>query len=369
VKLSVRVIAFNQARFIAQALDGVLAQRVDFEHEVVVGDDGSTDGTREILLDYQRRHPGRIRVLLADENHGGRWNFMRTLRACRGQYVALLDGDDYWTAPDKLRRQVEFLDAHPDHAISFHDALVVYEDGRREPHPHCDPTQPASSSLEDLLHGNFIPACSVVFRRDARELPAWFARVPAGDWPLHILNARQGKVGYLAEIMSVYRIHPQSLTRTFRLSEYLRGTAMMLQSVDAELGGRYAETIRATMTRQWLSTCFTSEAAERAWRARPPAQVARALEDWPAEFSLSRRQRRQLLGRACLRVAVASLRAGDSRSARAWLVGAARHDRAALREAGFWSAGIEAALGAQVAGAFRKLLRPTAIARAPEARR
>ena len=110
-------------------------QEADFSYEVVIGEDCSTDRTRPIVMEYARAYPGKIRLVVGSERVGAPRNFARTLEACQGQYIALLDGDDYWTSPDKLRKQVEFLDRRPECAICFHDVLVVYEDGSRNP-PH-----------------------------------------------------------------------------------------------------------------------------------------------------------------------------------------------------------------------------------------
>jgi glycosyltransferase involved in cell wall biosynthesis len=117
MKLSVAMITYNHERFITQALESVLAQRVNFDYEIVVGEDCSTDDTRAIVMYFHRRYPGRIVPLLREKNIGGARNIELTLAACRGQYVAMLEGDDYWTCEDKLQRQVDFLDANPDYAI------------------------------------------------------------------------------------------------------------------------------------------------------------------------------------------------------------------------------------------------------------
>ena len=216
MKVSVCVITYNQAAYISAALDGVLAQETDFPWEIIVGEDESTDGTREIVLDYQRRHPERIRVLLqhypADYVRvNGRNNFMTTIAAARGEYVALLEGDDYWTSPHKLRKQVELLDAHPDCSSTFHDVAVVYADAAHDGgiFPHIR-TQQQIFTLKDLLtaKNTFVPTCSLMFRRGLfGDFPAWFATTPIGDWPLNVLNAEHGPFFYLPECLGAYRIH------------------------------------------------------------------------------------------------------------------------------------------------------------------
>ena len=119
-KVSVLMIAYNEEQFVKQAIQSVLMQKANFEYELVIGEDCSTDRTREIVLEFQRKYPDRIRLLLAKRNLGASVNWIRTLRGCRGQYVANLDGDDYLTSAHELQKQADFLDAHPECSICFH---------------------------------------------------------------------------------------------------------------------------------------------------------------------------------------------------------------------------------------------------------
>jgi glycosyltransferase involved in cell wall biosynthesis len=107
------IITYNHEKFVAQALNSILTQRVNFDYENVVGEDHSKDGTREILMDFHQRHPQRIVPLLRDKNMGAVPNTGATLAACRGTYIAPLEGDDYWTDEHTLQKQIDFLDSHP----------------------------------------------------------------------------------------------------------------------------------------------------------------------------------------------------------------------------------------------------------------
>jgi glycosyltransferase involved in cell wall biosynthesis len=127
MKLSVAMITYNHERFIAQAIESVLAQKVDFDYEIVIGEDCSTDGTRAVIMDFQRRCPDRIVVLLRERNIGAMRNLAGTIAACRGKYLAVLEGDDYWTCANKLQKQVDFLDKHPDWAVCCTRAEVRNE--------------------------------------------------------------------------------------------------------------------------------------------------------------------------------------------------------------------------------------------------
>src|SRR5580704_17934239 len=127
MKLSVATITYNHEQFIGQAIESVLAQKVNFDYEVVIGEDCSTDGTRAVILDFQRRYPDRIVASFRERNIGAMRNAEATFAACRGEYVALLEADDYWTCEVKLQKQVDFMDAHPDCAICCSRAQVANE--------------------------------------------------------------------------------------------------------------------------------------------------------------------------------------------------------------------------------------------------
>jgi glycosyltransferase involved in cell wall biosynthesis len=228
MRVSVLVMTYNHVRFIAQALESVLMQHTNFAYEIIISEDCSTDGTREIVLEFYKQYPERIRLFLSEQNIRTNVVVVRGLDAAKGRYVALLDGDDYWTATDKLQKQADFLDAHPECAVCFHNATVVHEDGSRAPWNWTLPDHPAISTLEDIWLGNFIATCSTMFRRDLfGEVPGWYATLfPITDWPLHILNAEHGHIGYLNEVMGVYRYHGgglySSLSEERKLAETLR---------------------------------------------------------------------------------------------------------------------------------------------------
>jgi len=219
MKVSVLIVTYNHEKYIAKALDSVLMQEVDFDYEIVTGEDCSTDNTRDILIDYQSKHPDKIKLILQEKNLGfyGKYNFILTFNACRGQYIAMLEGDDYWTSPDKLQKQVDVLDNDSDCAICFHNVMVIYEDAPELSHPFYfrDPNGPFMqgkpkpiSTLEDLIKGNFIQTPSVMFRaRLFEKLPNWFHMAFPGDWALHMLNAHHGNIRYIDEVMGVYRVH------------------------------------------------------------------------------------------------------------------------------------------------------------------
>ena len=257
MKASVLIVTYNHESYIAEALESALMQQTNFAYEIVIGEDCSTDRTRSIVCDYQKRYPDRIRTLLHEKNLGMMANFMATYRECRGEYIAMLDGDDFWTSPVKLATQVEFLDTHPEFAISFHNASVISEIDARTGTLLCPPEQKEVSTLEDLLYGNFIPTLTAVFRnRLFARFPEWFSGLLYGDWPLHLLNARSGNIGYLNSVMATYRIHGGGAASgaTGDFEKFLRnvdGIIEVYRKFDRHLDGKYTPMIRRRIA--WYS--------------------------------------------------------------------------------------------------------------------
>jgi glycosyltransferase involved in cell wall biosynthesis len=204
------MVTYNHEKYIAQAIESVLMQQVNFTYELIIGEDCSTDRTREIVADYQKRYPHIIRALLHDTNQGISGNVALVGGAARGQYRAALDGDDYWTSPDKLQRQVDFLDSNPDFVLCFHNCLFFQEDENGRQHNqwlHCPADQKAVVTIEDLMVANCIPSCSVMVRAGYGEYPEWLSSFTLLDWPLYILTLQFGSGGYINEVMSAYRQH------------------------------------------------------------------------------------------------------------------------------------------------------------------
>jgi glycosyltransferase involved in cell wall biosynthesis len=207
--VSVLMTSFQHERFITRALDGVLEQR-GVEFELLVGDDASTDGTRAVIAEYARAHPDVIRTLLPQRNLGGAGKaiFADLTEMARGDYLAMLDADDYWTAPDKLRRQVTYLDQHPECSMCFHDVLCVLEDESHADERFNGLDQPSEVDVDALLDRCVVASCSPMFRRATiSPLPPWYFQLPWGDWPLYFMAAERGALRYLPEVMGVYRIH------------------------------------------------------------------------------------------------------------------------------------------------------------------
>lgn len=262
MKLSVLIITYNHEKFIAQALDSVLMQAVNFDYEIVIGEDCSTDGTRDILLSYRDEYPEKIRLLLPVKNLGMHRNFVETYRACQGEYIALLDGDDYWSSKHKLQKQVDLLDANPGCSICFHPVAIA--DGEE---PCASSLTPAGftrpfSTLSDLVQENFIPTCSAVARGGVvQEFPPWFFTLRQGDWPFHVMNAEHGDICFLNETMAVYRVHQGGVWSGEKLTLRLEAIIEAYHAINDHLGGEYRHLIRPQLAGYYYRLACCQEEA------------------------------------------------------------------------------------------------------------
>ena len=210
------ITSYQHERYIARALEGVLEQSGEVPFEILVGDDASSDGTRAVISEHCRAHGDRIQTFFPSTNLGlgGKAIFAELVNAARGDYLAVLDGDDFWTSPEKLRRQVAHLDQHPECSMCFHDVLCHYEDGSRPDARFTGPDHPRRVGVPELLDGFQVGSCSPMFRRETiAPLPAWYFELPWGDGPLYLLAAERGEIHYLPEVMGVYRIHEHGMYR------------------------------------------------------------------------------------------------------------------------------------------------------------
>jgi glycosyltransferase involved in cell wall biosynthesis len=297
VKVSVLIKAYNHERFIARAVESALEQRADFPYEIVIGEDCSTDGTRAVLLGLRDTYPDRLRVLLRERNLGNIRNLTDTLAACRGEYVALLDGDDYWTSSDKLQQQVDYLDAHPDFSSCAHNAVVVDESGHGVIGTYRSPHRPHALTLRRMLVNDPVPTSSVMFRRGLfDQFPPWYYTIMMGDWPLHVLNLRHGPMWYDAQTLAAHRVHAGGLwsgaepvrRRTARIEIYER--------LNEELGFMHDGLIRGRIARQYVALAAHHAAARDAVQVRDCMRRAVRTARWSPRLLLRRSFLRLLPG-------------------------------------------------------------------------
>jgi glycosyltransferase involved in cell wall biosynthesis len=227
-------------------------QKVDFEYEILIIDDCSTDSTRDIITNFQKSEPEKIRLILEEKNKNDNSTWAKAITTVRSEYIALLDADDYWTSPHKLQKQVDHLDTYPECTICFHNVIAFYEDKSREAYYFNPPNQKEISTLDDLWGGCFIACCSVMLRgRLFTQLPEWIYSMQCADWSLYILYAHRGKIGYINEVMGAYRIHNKGLWSRLSKIEQLTEIVEFYKYMNFNLEFVYNKTIK-----RLLSKCY-----------------------------------------------------------------------------------------------------------------
>lgn len=209
--VSICCTTYNHERFIRECLDGFLMQETTFPVEILIHDDASTDTTQDIIREYETRYPSLIKPIYQTENQYSKgikpnWNF--NFPRARAQYIALCEGDDYWTNPKKLQKQVDFLEKNKDFVICYHDVFILQNGNFIESHvPLHDHKE--YLTITDLAQENCIHTPSCLFKRHPIDsFSEVFASSPVGDYVLHMFNAQFGKIKRLPEKMAIYRRHP-----------------------------------------------------------------------------------------------------------------------------------------------------------------
>ena len=263
MKVTALIVAYNREKYIAQALDSVLMQVVDCDYEILIGEDCSTDATRDIVIEYQKPHPNRIRLLLHEHNLGYIQNERECLRNCRGEYIATLDADDYWTSTDKLQKQVEYLDKNEDCSACFHKVTVFSEDRSFESYSSPHHSLQRTLCLDDLVASLPICSCSIMFRRCALDdsLMAAYSQAVVGDWELSLFLAEHGRIGYIDQEMAAYRKHSGGIYTGANPTQQLTDRIEMFHYLEGYCDRKYHKKYRKTYT-EHISRCNHALAVE-----------------------------------------------------------------------------------------------------------
>jgi glycosyltransferase involved in cell wall biosynthesis len=291
--VSVYMLAYRHERFIASAIEGVITQNTEFPIELIIGEDCSPDRTREIALDYQRRHPGLIRLIYSEANVGAKANAARCQAAARGEYVAICEGDDYWSDPSKLQRQIDVFRQHPGASLVFHAARVIDEETGRDVRATRWPFRSRKFSLAELTigDGGLVPTASIVIRTSVlRRRRPWALEAPVGDYPMVLSAAIAGDVIYLDRVMSVYRANvPHSWTKRHTPTlanrlDYATRIEAMLQALEAELPDGKLHAAREVISKYYSDVIVRCEGQrdERAEIYRIVSSKLRGSDHWLA---------------------------------------------------------------------------------------
>ena len=274
-RVSVRIVTYNHAGYISKAIESALEQETNFPFEIVIGEDFSTDGTREIVQTYHRDHPDIIRVNYHEENKGREFNFYNSLNSCRGEYVAMLDGDDYWISKDKLQIQYDFLEAHPEYVLCFNDCLHIRESGLKPPKVKSYPKNVYTK--HDILRESFVAPSSAVLRNNlVKDIPEVFSKLPYCDWPYYYLLIQHGDMYCINETFTAYRQHHEGVWYGLAKEKKLKANLAFYEAL-LEVEEEDTEFVRQEIVKRKK---MIADYHRKRWMAifgRVPARVARRV--------------------------------------------------------------------------------------------
>jgi glycosyltransferase involved in cell wall biosynthesis len=246
---------YNHSKYIEQCLNGIVMQKTNFRFEVFVQDDASTDASQKIIKEFAEKYNFIVPVLHTENiySKGGNLNEYFFKKA-KGKYIAFCEGDDIWTEPLKLQKQVDFLEANPNFTICFHNARKLIQETEDDSGLFFIKQSKDIFTITDIIKNNFIPTLTCVFRNNLfKEFPNWFSNAYPGDWPLHILNAQYGKIKYIDEIMATYRLHEQGICSGSKPIDNYEKSMVTLKNVRDHLNYPYSLLMSNTISKKYYS--------------------------------------------------------------------------------------------------------------------
>lgn len=284
LKVSICCLTYNHVGYLENALDGFLMQECDFDFEIIIHDDASTDGTAKVLKKYQEKYPDKIKPIYQTENQwskGVRPSPTYVWPRTKGKYIAICEGDDFWTDPNKLQKQVDFLDVNPDFGLVHTDRSNYYQNSKvtvRSNKTRLYPDPPSGYIFDDLLVVNFISTLTVMVRRDlllasANKMLDIIDSNLFIDYTVWLEVSRNTKIKYLDDITATYRISANSMSNPIELKKQklwrkkvysIQDTFIDLYKVDDKLTQKiYDIRFREKLKKQYQKEFFEKEFPEK----------------------------------------------------------------------------------------------------------
>lgn len=218
ILVSINCITYNHEKYIADAIESFLNQKTNFDFEIIIGEDCSTDNTMKIVRKYEEKYSDKIVVITSEKNVGMMENEKRVIAASRGKYIAECEGDDYWIDPYKLQKQVDYMESHPECTLCFHNAEKVDVNKKYKCLVLSDKISQFDYNAGEMI-SLVIPTASRLYRKFTMEdLPKWYIKSIVGDFPSQIIITSYGYAHYIPQVMSAYRVGVKN-SATFSLAD------------------------------------------------------------------------------------------------------------------------------------------------------
>jgi glycosyltransferase involved in cell wall biosynthesis len=215
--VSVCCTTYNHEQFIQEAIESFLTQKTTFEFEILIHDDASTDKTQEIITKYKRQHPDLIQTIFQSQNqysNGHKPSPEYVWPKARGKYIALCEGDDYWVDPNKLQKQVDYMELNESCSVCFHNATIKVMHKKNKTKTFCNLSNTKFYTKEIISLNWFVPTPSIVFRKSMLITPNWYWKIYNGDLAMLLLLSTKGYLYYINEKMAVYRRHNSNINNS-----------------------------------------------------------------------------------------------------------------------------------------------------------
>lgn len=260
IMVSIECTSYNHEDFIAEALDSMLMQRTDFAYEILIHDDASTDRTAEIIRSYEQKYPEIIKPIYQTENQYSKDVLVElfNLERAKGKYMAVCEGDDYWTDPYKLQKQVDYMEAHPECSMCVHAAERVSAVTKKTVSSIRPSHKDKIYSVEEVIEGGgeLFATNSILYSLEKiPEMPEYYLNATIGDYPLVICGALNGTLYYMDQNMAAYRVEVKGSWTNMQVSDvakkqkHLQEVAAMLDEINAYTNFKYDHVISRTKKR------------------------------------------------------------------------------------------------------------------------
>ncbi|MDM0954892.1 glycosyltransferase [Clostridium perfringens] len=208
ILVSINCITYNHEKYIGEALESFMMQKTNFDFEIIVSDDFSTDNTVEVVKKFQKKYPNKIRLIEGKKNIGARQNGMRAHNNSLGKYVAICEGDDYWTDCNKLQKQINYMEKNRDCSMVFHNAEKINDKTKKSEGFMINKNLNSKKILiKDFFDLQFIPTASILYKKELKDnMPSWYMDAITGDFPFNLILIANSYAYYMNDVMSVYRV-------------------------------------------------------------------------------------------------------------------------------------------------------------------
>ncbi len=292
-KVSICLITYNHGNYLPITLDNILSQKTNFDYELIISDDNSSDDSKNIIKEYALKYPTKIRAYLHPYNLSkkfpeytpGKLNFLFGLSRCKGEYIVHVEGDDYFCNDEKLQKQADFLDKNTYFSACFHNALMKFEDkSGREDYNINPPNQKERIVPEDFLKEKetwFMATAAVMFRKSfVEKLPHWFAFSKSGDIPLYVILSDQAPIGYLPEVMSVYRRHLEGMSYTDSNfdANFVNNRIFMYENINNFTKNKYKSLIYSILASYYKMLPDCTQNINHNWKRMKPLLISLKYE-------------------------------------------------------------------------------------------